>query len=552
MAKIEKVERTFGNPFENYTFDEANKAFAELKKSIEKTLENRKFIEGDDWNNGKGWVGPHFDSNGRGAKVSKFLKDEIERDFASKGDIKSAVRRHRRGVIGRVPGWTISSRNAPSDPNVAATGDEETRIGEAEQILNEFWKNSRVHTTGKEAVEDYLVDGINTLRLFFVHDEFGEFEIAETISDAVKMIHLFREKPESGCVVVDKRTLKRASFYRYEDGGAVYIEMTYVDDDGGTVFKKFASTESEQFAKENMPTLAKYHAGDSEAESDIEVYPFGGKLLLFQMKATPFVSPAMRSMQKLVNKGFTMMSHNLDEDGFRRKKILNGLPPGKFQKGEDGSQVYVPDADGEVVSAGSVSYTSGLPTVKRDKEGNLETGYTTPSVHESQPIDITTYTETIRVAGEGILEEADQMHIIISGESEPSGESRIQAKDDFRQSLEDTKSDFDDCFSEIFEAVLAVVAYLMDQDGRYDDLQVSVSANLNTGPKSIAERERAQTEAEGGFRSDESAMEEMNINDPDAMKKKITAEAEEDKKNGLIPRRKVHPQNEPNGNSEEK
>jgi hypothetical protein len=44
------------------------------------------------------------------------------------------------------------------------------------------------------------------------------------------------------------------------------------------------------------------------------------------------------------------------------------------------------------------------------------------------------------------------------------------------------------------------------------------------GPKSIEERRVAREEAKDGFRSDESAMEEMNITDPDAMKAKIKEE----------------------------
>jgi hypothetical protein len=97
---------------------------------------------------------------------------------------------------------------------------------------------------------------------------------------------------------------------------------------------------------------------------------------------------------------------------------------------------------------------------------------------------------------EAILEEADQKHVAISGEAEPSGESRIQARDDFRQSLEDTKSNFDTVVSEVFETVLAVVAYLMDKEDRYKDLQVSVSSILNVGPKSIEERRVAMDERE--------------------------------------------------------
>lgn len=515
------------NPFETYDFEKANAVFGKLKSEIGKTAANRKFIQGDDWQDGKGWVGPHFDGSG---KVSDILKKEVQRDFASKGDIRSAVRRHRRGVIGRVPNWLISSRNAPSDPDAQATPEETELIGEAQKILNEFWKNSRVHQTAKDFITDYLTDTRALFRLFFVQDEDGELDAPETVEDAVKLIHLFKELPEDGCVIVDRKTLKRASFLRYEEDGVVFIEMCYVDDDGTTVFKKLSKGTSSDYAQQNFAgSLGKY-VGDGDEQSNEFTLPLNEKLLVFEMKGEPFVSASMRSQQKIVNKAFTMMSHNLDEDGFRKKKILNGLPPGKFETGLDGKQIYVEDPDGEVVGAGTISYTQGLPTVERDAEGRIKQSYTTPSVHESEPIDIKTFTESARAGSEAILEEADQMHIVISGDAEPSGESRIQAKDDFRQSLEDTKSALDDTLSEVFETVLAVVAYLMDQPDRYIDLQVTVSCLLNTGPKSIEERRVAREEAKERFRSNESAMEEIGIVDPDAMMTKIK---QEDKENPI-------------------
>lgn len=513
------------NPFETYTFEKANSVFISLKKTLDKTSANRKYILGDDWQNGSGWVGPHFDGN---SKISEILRNEIKRDFASKSDIKAAVRRHRRGIIGRVPNWIISSRTISSDPESKLSAEEEARIAEAQKILNEFWKNSRVHQTLKDFVTDYLTNEHAVLRLYFVQDDDLQNKTPETIEDAVKMIHLFREEPAAGCVVVDKKTLKKASFFRYEEDGTVHIEMCFVDDDGNTVFKKLSQTDAKEFANQNFPaSFGKYINGKTDVEEDFITLPLNGKLLFFEMKGEAFITAAMRSQQKLVNKAFTMMSHNLDEDGFRKKKILNGLPPGKFGKDATGAQIYIPDPDGEQVGAGSISYTQGLPTVERDAEGRIKTSYTTPSVHESEPIDVKTFIETAKTASEAILEEADQMHITISGDAAPSGESRIQARDNFRQSLEDTKSAFDDCVSEVFETVLAVVAYLMEQDDRFIDLQVTVSALLNLGPKSIEERRVAREEAKDNYRSIESAMEELGITDPDAMKAIIKQEQEE-------------------------
>src|SRR5689334_20641373 len=100
-------ERMANFNFATYTFDDANEVFGLLKTRIDETKPNREYIKGNDWQNGKEWVGPQFDGN---TEVSKDLRKEIEREFASKGSIRGVVRRKTRGVIGRVPNWLISSR----------------------------------------------------------------------------------------------------------------------------------------------------------------------------------------------------------------------------------------------------------------------------------------------------------------------------------------------------------------------------------------------------------------------------------------------------------
>ncbi len=126
----------------------------------------------------------------------------------------------------------------------------------------------------------------------------------------------------------------------------------------------------------------------------------------------------------------------------------------------------------------------------------------------------------MEAAGAAILEEADQKHIALTGDATSSGESRQEARESYKQSLEDSKTTFDDAMSDCFEAVLAIFAYLIGMDDRYADLQVTFICILNPGPVSVEERRVARKEANEGFRFKESAMEEIGIFDPDAMKEK--------------------------------
>lgn len=524
MAKAAKSK----NKFASYTFQQANEAFNGLKLKLEKVRENREYVKGNDWQGGKGWVGPQFEGN---TQVSKDLWREIEREFASKGSIRSCVRRKTRGVIGRIPTWQISSRNAPADSDSPESKAIQERIEEAQKILNEFWKNSRVHRTLKRYVHEYETSGYSIVRLFFVQDGENEAEPIQTIEDAVKKIELFYEEPDQGIVLIDRETLAKASLFRYEKDGRVYIEMCYVDDEGMTVFKKFSQNDGKDFAQSSgLSTLAN-NIADELTETDGIELPLNQKLLIFALEGESMISTAMRSQQKIVNKGVTMMSHNLDVDGYRSRLLLNALPPGDYQTQPDGKRVFVPDPNGLDVGAGKIQYAQGLPIIEReggtgDRPTKITTNYSTPGVFESQPIDVKTYIDTIKTGSDSILEEADQLHVAITGDANASGESLKQQRDGYKGSLDDTKSLLDDEGSEIFETVLSIVAYLMGEDDRYIDLQVSFSAVLNPGPVSSEERKAAQDEFKNGVRTLESTMEETGIVDPDAMKAKKAVESE--------------------------
>jgi hypothetical protein len=509
--------------FQDYTFDLANEQFTTLKLNLEKVADNKKYVDGDDWQNGTGWVGPQFTGT---SEVSKNLRTEIQREFAAKGSIRAVIRRKTRGVSGRVPTWLISSRTAPENPDASVPTATKTLIEEASKILNEFWKTSKVHSTVKKFVEDYETLGHSVVRLFFVQTDSGEIEQIESIEKAVKKIRLFNEQASMGLVAVDKETLQKASFYRYEKDGNTWIEMCYIDDDGNTIFKTFSKDETKSFFERNLPTLGKYQGKSKESATDGLPLPLNEKLLLFQLTGRPLISPAMKTQQKILNKALTMLSHNLDEDGFRSRVLLNALPPGEFEKDSTGKKVFVPNEKGLQRGAGTVNYVNGLPVIEKNADGTKQT-YLTPNIFESQPIDVKTFIDSADTASECILEEADQKHISISGNATASGESRKEAREEYKQSLEDTKTELDDEMSDVFECVLSVVSYLMGSPGKYDELQVSYSSILNPGPISSDERRTSIEEADKGYRSRESAMELIGITDPEAMKAKIKQEQEE-------------------------
>lgn len=531
------------------TFEQAQEYFSSVKKNTEKTVEARAFLDGDDWRKGKNWTGADLGDG----DIGKYLKSEIEKKLTAKGSVKSTARRHRRGVVGRIPSWLVTWRNAPADPDAETPPEIQELINEAQIIFNEFWKNSRVHRTVKKLISDYLAQNRGLMRLFFVQSESGEasVDIPEDIRAAVRLIHLFHEKPEQGVVVFDKETLKKSSFFRYEKGNITFIEQCYVEN-GETIFRTLSG--NGYLEKKAEAVVSAYLDAETGEETDELRLPLEGKLLVFEIEGiedAPFVTPAMISQQKLQNKGWTMLSHTLDTDGFRSTLLGNALPPGEFVD-KDGKKVFVPSEQGFKFGPGEIQFIGGLPTVEHNAQTKTtKSSITTPTFHQSEPIGISTFADTIRETSKAILEDADQRHIAISVDMELSGVSQQEARADYAGSLEDTKSDLDDVMSDVFETVLALVAYVMNQPGRYNELQVTFSAIINPGPVSVEERAQAVSEGDAGYRTTESVMESIGISDPDAMAAAVAKQQEENPDPTLDPNDPNNPKKDPKIKEEE-
>lgn len=511
--------------FAKITFEQAQEIFKFHKKNLDKYSEARAFLDGDDWLDGKNWTGADL---GEG-DIAKYLDSELKKKLTAKGSLKTVTRRHRRGVVGRIPAWLVTWRNAPADPDAQTPAEIQSLIDEAQIIFNEFWKNSRVHRTVKQVINDYLAQNRGLLRLFFVQSQTGEasIEIPDELQAAVKLIHLFREKPEQGIVVFNKETLQKSSFFQYQKGGILFIEQCYIEN-GETVFRTLSG--NGYLEQKAEAVVASYLDPDTNEPVEDLRLPLGGKLLVFEIEGvedSPFVTPAMVSQQKLQNKAATMLSHTLDTDGFRSTLIANALPPGEFIE-KEGKQVYVKSEKGFKFGPGEVQLVSGIPTIEHNAQTKTtKQSVSTPSFHQSEPIGITTFADTIKETSKAILEDADQRHIAVSVDMELSGVSQQEARADYSGSLDDTKSDLDDVMSEVFEAVLSLIAYVMNTPGKYDELQVTFSAITNPGPVSVEERAQAVTEGDGGYRTKESVMELIGISDPDAMAAAVAKQKEE-------------------------
>ena len=486
--------------------------------------------------------------------MTNTLKEGIRRDFTSKGVIRSGVRRHRRGVVGRPPGWIITTKRilgkvkAENGEMVSEKPNEkeQARIDEADRILRLFWKKRRAIKPFRRAVTNCLTSGRGPLRLYIPPrggkpGEAVELPTNLSIEQAIDCVFLLEAPPDQAAVVTDMITMRRAGFYKYIEGGKTFIEMCYINDAGKTVIRTLTQGDNQTAVASPMPQVPaptlKERFKDWRASRKSEVagsetantpqpieLDLGGKLLTFEIENEALVTEQVRQNQKLIDKDLTMLSHNLDLSGFRERIYRNAQPPGTTvdDPTAPGGKRFIP-AD-LPTGATARQFVQGTVITETDRGGTVRKSLSTPEVDIIDPVPVDTYEKTERIGVRNVLEDIDQVHVLISGDADVSGESRKQARDDYQKSLEESKSELDDVGGEVMEAYLAIIAILTGKPGRYADLEVAFNAQIDPGPISGQDRELNIKEKDANIRSTESAMEYIGISDPDAMKSKIIEE----------------------------
>ena len=235
------------SPFDTYTFGEAMLALSG-RWSVEDE-ESLAYYNGDHWQDGRGWKGPQFKGSDPNAQV---VKEGIMRDFTSQNVLRSGVRRARRGVLGRVPGWIVSLRKESDESQESGEGggvsqgpssEEAALINEAYAAIREWWSNPEVFRSIKKATTYRLACRRGPLRFYVPPSEFvtgpdGRRGIPKADPKVVaKKIHLLAPEPRDATVVTDPVTMRKGSVCSVMDGNKRRIELSYVNGAGKTVVR---------------------------------------------------------------------------------------------------------------------------------------------------------------------------------------------------------------------------------------------------------------------------------------------------------------------------
>lgn len=462
---------------------------------------NKAFFAGDHWQGGAGWTGPMVEA---GHNLYNQMLAEIQKGFVSKNTVSEVIERHKNGVIGREPAWSLTVRR-PLAEGEQPTTEEQALIDEAEALLTEWWDARQAHSILQEAVAAMLWSRRGPLRLFVPPVEINDGRIARTdLKTSLFRIHLHQPDPDQATVYTDRSTMKPLGIYTYQVGEQNFAELVF--EQGGQTVIRLVGQQTE--GEEDTPPLYPL--------------PLSGRLLVYETVRRRLISDQVAQNQKLLNLALTMMQRNVVQAGFLERTFFNTQLPGQEidDASAPGGKRFVP---GPLhIGAGATNFFSGV--LVEDDEGRQTLA--NPSVQYRDPVPVTTFTETKEAAYKTILEECDQLHVAISGDATASGESRKQARTEFEQSLADTKTEVEMAIRWLLETVLAMGAVFSGQPGRFDSLRATASCRIDTGPISADDQRVARELVEAEIISRETAMGRVGIDDPGAESARIESEQE--------------------------
>lgn len=490
-----------------------------------------RYVLEDQWAGGDGWTGPKpIDLDTR---LESSVLTLIEAKFVARNVLAEVITRHRDGVLSREPSWTLGTDR----------GNRKTLTKEAEAALTTWWDTAGAHHALQAAVTTLAFaretstagesprPARSPMRLYLRAQSIidGRIPKRSSLEEALGDIGVHAAAPYAAGVLRNADGDPIGTHYTFEDDdGSARVELTGV----ARILREHGAPVPEGAPPDATVVLITDENGTPIAGEAGAWFDLGGALLMHELTREPLITPAAITLQKLINKAFSMMSHNLDVAGFTERTLLNAQMPGRWLD-KDGAPTTPENGvrfqpDPVFVGAGATNWFSGLP--QTDQDGT--TRFTTPNIVYRDPVPPEAFTATIADARAAVYEETKQLHVLISGDATTSGRSRIQAANDFVASLELTAAQVEHATRWMLSTALALASVLMGAPRRYAELRPTVTARLAAVQPTPEDVRTTIEKRTAGLVSTETAMSEIGIEDVDAERAKIRAEATDDGTSG--------------------
>jgi hypothetical protein len=479
---------------------------------------NRAFYDGDHWQNGAGWIGPHPAQTDDGAQD---LMDEIALHFTSKNVVREVVDRHTLGVVGRAWQWGWTVRRDLKNTEKPTTA-EQALIDEATALTRAWIKARKVPSMVRNAVVTLLLAERASTRLqipagLSVQAEDGSTRVtAASIEEALGKIYVEHDKPEVSAVVNDPDTRLECGVWLFEqelDAGegddtqpdvVEFAGLTFLDETGQTVIRI-------------TPKEADAEKGAEEVEGVLDL---GGRIPMHEMRRSALVSTQVQQQQRALNLAETMIPRNSVTAGFLERTILDGQAPAVKELDDEGNWTGRWIQKPFFVGAGVTNFIAAVEHEAED--GKVTVG--SPSMVYRDPIKPDGVIAASDKHYKAILDEVAQLHVIMNGDSDPSGKSRIEARAEYVKSLLLTQPEAESLISFVIETSMAMAETIAGKTGRYtSQLRAQATCRLDIGPLSADER-TAIEKSIGVTISRETAMLLLGVEDVDAEIARINAD----------------------------
>jgi hypothetical protein len=502
---------------------------------------NRLYYDGDHWQMAEGWSGPRPDAGERDAGLALRA---IERSFVSKNCIKEVTSRTTNSILSREPSWFLTNKSARGS-NETLTAAEEALRREGEAVLTEWWDRTNAAEVLSQAVVNALLGKRSSLRLYVppgLLTPDGRVPVAAgDLSAAASCIELEAPYPHEGGVIVDRASKRRYGVFIYTEADGIQgnlAEVVYTAPPalGGpgavinsatpppTIIRIIGNPDN--IDGTNDPAPAALVAVDgTELLTDVNVrqavLQLGGRLTIFEIEVDQLVTQQVRQLQRAINKAMTMGDHNVEVAGFVERTIFNGQMPGHYEADPErpGRKRFV--RDNYVTGGGAINFINGIPVY--DAQGVIK-GVADPSIHVRQPSLPDAFERTERWYYAALLDECHQAHYMLAGSEYVSGESRVQSRAEYVETLRRIKKVIDAAGRWLLETVLALSSWFADKPLMFEPMRASFSCRVIPGP-ATAEGIRSAIElrSAGGL-SREGMMERTDIEDVDAEVRRIENE----------------------------
>lgn len=481
---------------------------------------NRAFFQGDHWQDGSGYIGPHPAPGENGYAQTM---QEIGLIFTSQNVIREGTMRHANGCVGKPWAWAYVPRRELGDQE--PTTEEQSLIDEATGFMRDWLLARKVPKLMNDAVCTLLLAERSGIRLTIpaglATTENGVTTVtAASVQEALAKIWPEHASPEDSCLVTDGDTKLEA--------GVVMLEADLEDDD------RNSDGETEDvawitFLDETANTILRVLREGEDAESpesdaqDTTPLAMGGRIAMFEMRRSALITPQVQQAQRALNFALTMVPRNVTTGGFLERLLLDARMPGEPEMA-DGVPTgkWIPKPF--YVGAGTTNFIEGAEYETTDAAGNVVKTRGSPSVVFRDPIKPDASLAAKDAHYQSMLQELGQLHVLISGDATASAVARIQARVEYLNTLLVTAPEVEAALRWLLETALAMAEAIAESPGKYTSkLRAQVQCKLDTGP--ITPEERGAVESSiGKTISQETAMRLLGVDDLDAERTRMEAD----------------------------